>query len=201
MSLQIIDDKKKEFLDTGAPEAVADFLDSTVEQLHEKALTEGTMYKEADVQEDEEVTVDEDASPDANVVEENSGEEESVEPTVAEDTVEKSTSDPTTMEALAKTIQDGIQAGIQAYHDTVVSPLQTELATLKKAYNSVPSKQLLENAILLPPAAIADAIRKEYGQEQSVDEDVIATDSDVEATIANTHDKSESDSGNLLADF
>ena len=219
MSLQIADEKKKEFVAGGGPEAVQDFLGEAVNEMHQKAVATGAVYKEGDapaagsVAEGLSDLVDNTDAVEEAVVEDTSdvedvAVEEADEAVVAEEVAEEEQKSVTVnpQEAIQSMIVAAVSEGIATYHETVVAPLEAELKSLKEKDNDPFALNSKWGGAfdLLPPNAIAQSIKQQFKAVDTSGEDVQATAEELDAVVTEVTVPDEvpvAVSGNLLAGF
>jgi len=160
--MKLVNDSQKQWLEKGGSEEALTFIETVVNGLHTKALNEGIVYKaETEVQEEpvvEEVVTDvtEEVAEEviADVAEE-------VAPVVTETAPEVKSID------FAAVLTETIFAAQKQYHNDVVVPLLAEIKSLKEAVSKTETKSAgvfsFDMSGLLPAAAVATRIQKEFG--------------------------------------
>lgn len=154
--MELFSNSQTEWLEKGGSADALKFIDTVVGTLHTKAVKEGIVYKQVDetVQTEE---VAESETPTETVV------AEAVDEVVAE------TTETVKSVNFAEVLSELMFATLKQYHETSVAPLIAELKSLRETSEKV-QKDAQPTTIfgwdmsgLLPPAAIASRIQKEFG--------------------------------------
>ena len=199
--MNLINNSQKEWLEKGGSEDALKFIDDVVGKLHTKAVAEGVLYKQTaqeDVVTTEDLVVE--SAANAEVVAEEVVTEET-EVVVTETPVEvetKNASQPSP-EVLVNLLVETIFAAQKQYHADVVEPLIAELNTLKAAtVKAAQSSGVFgwDMTALLPAAAVASKIKKEFGSTDTITGVTVKEESIAVKEVAPAQN-----SGNLLSGF
>lgn len=202
--MNLINNSQKEWLEKGGSEDALKFIDDVVGKLHTKAVAEGVLYKQT-AQEDVVTTEDlvvESAANAEEVAEEVVAEETEVvvteTPVVIAEVETKNASQPSP-EVLVNLLVETIFAAQKQYHADVVEPLIAELNTLKAAtVKAAQSSGVFgwDMTALLPAAAVASKIKKEFGSTDTITGVTVKEESIAVKEVAPAQN-----SGNLLSGF
>ncbi|TXI88540.1 MAG: hypothetical protein E6Q36_05290 [Chryseobacterium sp.] len=205
--MNLVNKSQREWLEQGGSEDALKFIDEVVGKLHTKAVAEGVLYKQAATEVVEETVV-------AEVVEEEVANEVVVTdeaftdktevvvtetPVVVAEVETKNASQPDS-QVLVNMLVETIFAAQKQYHTDVVEPLIAELNTLKAAtVKAAQSSSVFswDMTALLPAAAVASKIKKEFGSGNEAITGVVVE----EESIAVKEVAPTQNSGNLLSGF
>lgn len=205
--MNLINNSQKEWLEKGGSEDALKFIDDVVGKLHTKAVAEGVLYKQTATEEVEETVVaevvEEEVANEVVVTDEAFADKTEVvvteTPVVVVEAETKSASQPSS-EVLVNMLVETIFAAQKQYHADVVEPLIAELNTLKAAtVKAAQSSGVFgwDMTALLPAAAVASKIKKEFGSGNDVITGVVVK----EESIAVKEVATTQNSGNLLSGF
>lgn len=201
--MNLFKDSQKEWLQKGGSEDALKFIDAVVGNLHTKAVSEGIIHKELTDDETEDNVEAADETPTEVETEEKSadeGEDVATEEETETEAVESET--PVTID-VATVITETIFAAQKQYHDSVVVPLLKEFKDLKATLTKSEQKSAgvfsLDLSGLLPPAAVASKIQKEFGATQTTE----VKGTEVKGTPITKKEAAQSPAadGNLLGNF
>lgn len=165
--MKLMNNSQQEWLNAGgSPEALS-FINGVVGALHQKALNEGIIHKDTEtsneVEDSSEVEPLVEEETETKEVDATENEVEQVEETVP-------TEESSTEVSFAEVLTETIFAAQKQYHETVVAPLLVEIKSLKEELASKKSYSNLFNleaSDLLPAAAVAARISKEFTQNET----------------------------------
>ena len=158
MAKKLHTSKSAQWIKQGAPEQALSFLGETVDKLNDIAVEKQIVFKGTDEMENEVKT---EVTPEVTepVAEETKTEE------VKEEVVTKE--EPNVMEVIQKGIVDSISVALKEYNDTVIAPLQAQIAELQASLKAPVTKEYGSNVFFganefMPAAAVAAMIKKEF---------------------------------------
>ena len=158
MAKKLQTSKSEQWIKQGAPEQALSFLGETVDKLNDIAVEKQIVFKGTDEMENEVKT---EVTPKVTepVAEETKTEE------VKEEVVTKE--EPNVMEVIQKGIVDSISVALKEYNDTVIAPLQAQIAELQASLKAPVTKEYGSNVFFganefMPAAAVAGMIKKEF---------------------------------------
>ncbi len=171
--MKLVNDSQKEWLEKGGSSEALTFIETVVSGLHTKAVNEGIIHKEVS----EEVVAaeaEEVATEAESVTEEVAVETEVVTEEVAAAVVEPVAETKAAPQLdMATILTETIFAAQKQYHDSVVAPLLAEIKALKSAQVETKSQSQglfsFDMSSLLPAAAVASRIQKEFGTTQATE--------------------------------
>lgn len=191
MSLKLANKSQKEWLEKGGVEDALSVVGDMVTQMSQKAAEEGISFKEVN---ESELQAEDDEIVEEEI--ENSETEEKSETEVEDVSVDNATEEVETEEVveeinLTEVISQAAVEAVKQYHESVVAPLVAELKALKETVTKQKTQKfnVFTASDLLPPAAVASAIKKEFGiaddtevkGENDSDEEDIVTEVELEA--------------------
>lgn len=218
MSLQI--SNAEAWIAQKAPAQALDYLSNAVDALNKTAVEKNIVFKEKKVKDQVLEKETEDVNAVDNAVE-NTAEVETEEVVEIEEVVTKEDSEEGNADAndilavIQKGISDAVLVALKEYNDTVVAPLQAQLAELASAKNDTVEKSYsgLQNVFFgasdfMPAAAVSAMIKKEFGVQNEQAGDIEVTPEKVEKAKTVVKEKAEvvnksaaGDPNNLLAGF
>ena len=209
--MKLVNKSQQEWLEQGGVSDALDGLETVVAGMSKQAADNNVSFKEID----ENLLADdlggveaETADDTIEEVTEEAVEEKSVETVEAEtEEVEQDVEQETEDVNVAGVIVDAVAKALKQYHEDVVTPMFNKLTKELSEAKEVKQKShqnLLQMSELLPSAAVADAIKKEFGivekevevEGESVNEEV--DEKQIDEVVVNNEDKSQL---GLLADF
>lgn len=213
--MTLINNSQKEWLQKGGSAQALELIDSVVTKLHQKALDENIVFKSANTDAEVEQTETEEDSntetesetetKDAEIVSEET--EAISEEEVSEEQPETEPEAPENVESVnfVDVLTESIFAAQKQYHNDVVVPLITELESVRKELSeSKKTKGLFDfdATSLLPAAAVAEKIKKEFaGKKETTETDgELKGDSTTEKSVTE-HEITSFDDANLFANF
>lgn len=163
--MNLVNNSQREWLEKGGSEDALKFIEDVVGQLHTKAVSEGIIYKQVT----EEIGAETTEVVETEEVVENKIEEvvitEADTETKSVEVVETPVVD-NSQQMLLNVIVETVFAAQKQYHADVVEPLLAEIKSLKAAtVKNVQSGSIFgwDMSALLPAAAVASKIKKEFG--------------------------------------
>ena len=165
--MKLVNESQKEWLEKGGSAEALTFIDTVVNQLHTKAVSEGIVYKATEEEVVAEAVAEEVV---ADVVETEVPATEAVVTEVTETPVAETKSTDThavSQVDFAAILTETIFAAQKQYHETVIAPLVAEIKSLKAELTKTETKSSglfsFDMSSLLPSAAVASRIQKEFG--------------------------------------
>jgi len=209
MTLQIKDDKAREWVRSGAPSNALDYLGDTVKSMAEFAETNDILHKDegetdvevndvakdnVDVEQGSDTNIVENSDTTANTDTEGSNTDETAEENNEENDNQPSSTEtnPDILAAFSKSLNDTIAVAIQTYHDEVVVPLQKALEAFSNGTQKAQSAGGHPNSMFehllgedwLPASVMANTIKEQFAASDTSDGDETVTDSQVKESAA-----------------
>jgi len=202
MSKKLQASKSEKWISQGAPKEALEFLGNTVTQLNDIAVEKQIVFKGNDEMDNNEVVNTEEVKTETPVTE-----------TVTE-TVTKEVPDTNVFEVIQKGIVDSITVALKEYNDSVIAPLQAQIAELKASLatpqDAVKKGFNFENVFIganefMPSAAVAAMMKKEFNLSNAKSEvasgDVVVEPQKVETVVVKKEVTTPVDKSNVLAGF
>lgn len=197
--MNLINNSQKEWLEKGGSEDALAFIENVVGQLHNKAVTEGIVHKQ--VEEEVETVVNNETETEVTAETETEVPAETETVVTSENEVEttpvvEKKEYPTELVTL---LVETVFAAQKQYHTEVVAPLVAELKAIKDMTTKTAQSTSMfgwDMSALLPAAAVADKIKKEFGTSS----ELTGTPVEGEAVVVKEVEVN-ANSSNLLAGF